>query len=83
MSMALTVSTAGFALVIITDEGGVTTATEVAGEADAWAEVRGAAADETTDGNAEGAGTLLATDSTVEPLSGPTIDFSGVPGVAW
>ena len=82
--IALTVSTAGIALVTIAaDEDGVRTAAEVAGEADACADVRGATADETTDGMAEEAGTLLATDSAAEPLSGMTMDFCGLPGVAW
>jgi hypothetical protein len=82
--IALTVSTAGIALVTMAaEEDGVATAAEVAGEADTCAEVRGATADETTDGMAEEAGTLLATDSAAEPLSGMTMDFCGLPGVAW
>lgn len=82
MPIALTVSTDGLALVTMTDEAGVTTAAEVAGEADVGAEVSGATSDEATDGGAEEAGMLLATGGAEESLSTLRTDGAGLPGVA-
>lgn len=92
--IALTVSTAWVALVIVVkdeDDGVTAAAVEGAGEADAWVEVSGATADEamadeTTDEDEDeetDVATMLAMDSAAELPSELMLILSGLPGLAW